>query len=105
MSFAFGGETGAEILTDYYRANCLDIFIDEEQNNEIINELKLLPAKDYNLRLFKLFSDKIIYCNKQNEYPLILPLLIYADLLYIGNNRELESAKIIFDKYLKHKFE
>ena len=105
LNYAFGGGTGAEVLTNYYRANYIDIYIWEEQGDKIIKELKLLPAKDYNLRLFKLYSNEIIFRDYKIEYQLVLPLLIYAELLYIGNNRELETAKIIFDKYLKDKFE
>ena len=105
LGFAFGGGTGGEILTDYYRSGCMDIFIREEQSDEIIKELKLLPAKDYNVRLFKLFSKDIIFNNEQKESPLVLPLLIYAELLFMGTNREIETAKIIYNKYLKDKFE
>jgi len=64
-----------------------------------------LPAKDYNLRLFKLYSNEIIFWNDRIEYPLVLPLLIYAELLFMGTNREIETAKIIYNKYLKEKFE
>ena len=105
LGFAFGGGTGGEILTDYYRSGCMDIFIREEQSDEIIKELKLLPAKDYNLRLFKLYSNEIIFWNDRIEYPLVLPLLIYAELLFMGTNREIETANMIFENYLKDKFE
>lgn len=101
FKFAFTGGFGAELLTHYYRANFLDIFISETEINEVVSKLKLLPARDYNLRLFNLFSDEIIFKKNNN---IAHPLLVYAELVYHGGDRELETAEMIYEQYLKDLF-
>ncbi|MCK4655018.1 MAG: hypothetical protein KAU01_11305 [Candidatus Cloacimonetes bacterium] len=98
----FTGGFGAEMLTQYYQAKIMDIFITENEVAKVKNKLRLLPAEDYNLRLFNLFSDEIIF--KYNGENIAHPLLIYAELIYQGGDRELETAEIIYNRYLKDLF-
>ena len=102
--FAFGGETGAEILSQYFRAGCVDLFIPEEKMLDVIKQLKLAPAKEYNICLFNLYSDELLFKDKFFSVPLVLPIMMYAELLFQGNDRAIETAEIIFDKYIKEMF-
>ncbi|MBS3742203.1 MAG: hypothetical protein KGY75_10095 [Candidatus Cloacimonetes bacterium] len=102
INFAFGGDTGGELLTDYYRAGCKDIYIEEENCLKVSENLNLIKAEDYNLRLFNLYSKEIIY-KFVNGNPVVLPLLIYAELLSSKNKRAKKTAKIIYDNYIKDK--
>lgn len=101
LSFAYGGETGAEILSNYFQAGCIDLFIPEEQSVNVIEHLKLAPAKEYNVRLFNLYSEEIIFPDKSINIPTVIPILVYAELLYQENDRATEAADIIFNKYIK----
>ena len=102
LKSVFTGGFGAEMLTQYYQAKIMDIFITENEVAKVTNKLRLLPAEDYNLRLFNLFSDEIIF--KYNGENIAHPLLIYAELIYQGGDRELETAEIIYNQYLKDLF-
>ncbi len=104
VDFAYGGETGAEILSQYFRAGCIDVFIPEEKTMDVIKQLKLAPAKEYNMRLFELYSDELLFKDKSFSAPLVLPIMMYAELLFQGNDRAIETAEIIFDKYIKEMF-
>ncbi len=104
IDFAFGGETGAEILTQYFRAGCIDLFIPEEKTMDVIKHLKLAPAKEYNMCFFNLYSGRLILQDKSFSVPLVLPIMMYAELLYQGNDRAIETAEIIFNKYIKKIF-
>ncbi len=101
LSFAYGGETGAEILTQYLPAGNIDLFIQEQQLLETIKYLKLAPSKEYNMRLFNLYSEEIIFPDNSQEIPLVLPIFVYAELLYRANDRAVETANIIYKKYIK----
>ncbi|MDP8313455.1 MAG: type IV toxin-antitoxin system AbiEi family antitoxin [Candidatus Celaenobacter antarcticus] len=104
IDFAFGGETGAEILSQYFRAGCIDVFIPEEKTMDVIKHLGLAPSKEYNMCLSNLYSDELLFKDKSFSVPLVLPIMIYAELLFQGNDRAIETAEIIFDKYIKKMF-
>lgn len=101
IDFALGGETGAEVLSHYYRAGNIDLFIPEQQLLEVIKFLKLVPASESNVRLFNLFTKEIIFKDNSFSVPLVLPILIYAELLFQENDRAIETADIIYNKYVK----
>jgi len=103
--YALGGQSAAELLTNYYRANIMDIFFDLGEFNKISQTVNLIPAKDFNIRVFSLFSDKIVSDIEVDGYMIANPLLIYAEMLYNGGDRERESARILYDKYLQELFE
>ena len=104
-TYAFGGSIGADILTGYYRGSSSEIFIKPDILEEVRMTLKLLPAREANLTLFNLFSPKLIYGKTKINYPVVHPLFIYAELLYNGGGRELDTAKRIYNEYLKQDFD
>jgi len=98
-SYAFTGTFGAERLVHYFRGKTTEIFVTDDIIETIREKLKLIPSKEPNVTLFNLFSPVIIFEHK--EISVAHPLLIYAELLYQGGDRELETAKIIYDRYLR----
>ncbi len=104
-TYAFGGSIGADILTDYYRGSSAEIFIKPDILEKVRMTLKLLPARETNLTLFNLFSPKLIYGKVKINYPVVHPLFIYAELLYNGGGREINTAKRIYNEYLKQDFD
>jgi len=104
IDFAFGGETGAEILSQYFRAGCIDLFIPEAKMLDVIKHIELAPSKEYNIRLFNLYSDELLFKDKSFSVPLLLPIMMYAELLFQGNDRATETAEMIFDRYIKKMF-
>ena len=101
--YSYGGEYAADKLIQYYKPKVIDLFIKPEEIREYIEELKLVPAsKEYNIRLFNQFSDKIQFEKNDTKYNIIHPIFIYAELLSANNDRSKETAELIYDKYLKN---
>lgn len=47
----------------------------------------------------------IDFASAKTDFSTAHPLLIYAELLYQGGSRELETARIIYDMYLEQIFD
>lgn len=89
----WGGEGAAERLTNYLRAFIYTIYMGERQGEFILrNRLRKNPQG--NLIVMKKF-----WQFKNYEYPDIThPILVYADLLATGDPRNIETAKMIYEK-------
>ena len=79
---------------------------------DITKYYKFLPDQSGNIVVYKPFwnideSNSIYGLNYDWNGNLSLnlrtvhPLLIYAELIYSGNERNMETAQIIFDEYIK----
>jgi hypothetical protein len=88
-----GGEPAAARLTGHLRPGTATLYGDKVERRLLI-DLRLRLDPDGNVdfrRRFWRFED---------EQGLVPPLLIYADLLAIGDERCLETAQIVHEKYL-----
>ncbi|NAW51184.1 hypothetical protein GNY06_07275 [Elizabethkingia argentiflava] len=89
----FGGEPGGELLTGHLKPKDYIIYTDEA-TSKVAKELKLVPDEAGNIELYSRFwTDRL---HLKNEYT-APPLVVYADLLGTGNNRNIETAKIILE--------
>lgn len=96
----WGGEPAAEILTNYLNPKILTIYTTENRNI-FIPLWKLIPDLNGNIQIYEKF-----WKYDTNENLRLAPdLLIYADLMITDDPRCIETAKMIYDKYLKHEFE
>lgn len=98
----WGGEPAAEILTHYLYPQLFTIYTKEE-TKEITKNYYLIPDLNGNVDIYDKFWNYDIKNNNTNNT--VPPLLIYADLVNTGDNRNLETAKIIYERYLQDKFE
>ena len=89
-----GGETAAAIITKYLKPQNHTIYT-RENYGKLLLQLKLKNAPDGNVALFKKFWN---FENLFNNNNLVNPVLIYADLIATGDNRNLDTAKIIYEK-------
>jgi hypothetical protein len=93
----WGGEVAAAKLTQYLKPQDATLYIDPAQLTQIIidNRLRKDPAGDTEIleRFWKPTKEQL------NENT-VHPLLIYADLLATGNQRNIETAKIIYEQYI-----
>ena len=89
----WGGEGAAAKLTNYLRPFIYTVYIGDRQGEFILkNQLTKDPKG-------KLVLMKKFWNFENNEYPGIThPILIYADLLATGDPRNIETAKIIYEK-------
>lgn len=89
----WGGEPAAALLTKYLRPEILTLYTDEYKTN-IANRLKLLPLEVGPVKIYEKFW-------KQPQLTAAPPLLVYADLLITEDPRCVETAHLIYEKYLK----
>lgn len=93
----WGAQAGAHLLTGQLRPHDLVIYSNESRN-DIINHYRLVRDNDGYIKVYQKFWNYDDY--RSNIAP---PILIYADLLNIGDGNAMEAAKRIYDDFLKEK--
>ena len=93
----WAGEPAAALLTNYINPEEFSLFTNLDKT-EIIKKAGLLPNKNGNINIFKPF-----WKVEDSDFSTVPPLLIYAQLMYNGNSRNIETAKLIYDEFLKAK--
>lgn len=97
----WGGEVAANKLTHYLKPEIVTIYTRRPVDNLILN-LRLRKDEKGVVELREQFWNFSETAVKKETVP---PLLIYADLLATGDNRNIEAAKIIYNEHLKRYFE
>lgn len=89
----WGGEVAAARLTGYLKPGTVTIYIGGTPGRLLLdNRLKTDPAGDVEiLQRFWRF---------QVEGATVPPLLVYADLLAIGDTRTVEAAQLVYERWL-----
>lgn len=102
MRWGLTGGFGAFDLLHHYRGLTLSIFVEKWIPETALVALHLLPHKEGNVEVLRSFSPQVFGTfDKQPEHPVAHPLLIYAELLYLGGDRELESARQLYTTFLE----
>lgn len=109
--FALGGEAAAERLTDYLRGVTTTIYQNPDltQAAEQLRQLdrwkqqaRMRPEVGWNVELL----DRFWPLDLTPEQPGLVPVtLIYTDLMLSGDDRCLETAERLYDRYLAGRFE
>jgi hypothetical protein len=93
----WGGEVAAAKLTDYLKPQTITVYVDQGNLAAVLisNRLKKDPEGDVELvgRFWQL--DAV-----EANGDMVHPILVYADLLATGNQRNMETAQIIYDKHI-----
>ncbi len=98
LSNSIGGELAADFLSNYLIAESAIIYTDKPFF-EIAKKLNLLPAIDGPIKFVeKFWKDESI----NDKEAIVNPILVYADLLSDPKPRNLEAAKIIYNKHVKN---
>lgn len=103
-AYALGGSLGAYQLTGYYRGDTTEIFVQEGMMGHVRKRLNLVPARETNVTLLHLFSPAVMYGGEAAPEHVAHPLLLYAELLFQGGDREKETASLIYNRYLKAEY-
>jgi hypothetical protein len=93
----WGGEVAAGKLTQYLQPEVVTIYIEPQQLNQLLidNRLRKDPAGEVEI-LERFWRPPELW--KYGD--LVHPILIYADLLATGNQRNVETAKIIYEQHI-----
>jgi hypothetical protein len=92
----WGGESGADLLTDYLQPSRFTLYSDASRT-EIIKAYRWRPQAEGAITVFQKFWKGDVDFDKAAQ-----PLLVYADLVDQGDGRSMEVAKMIYDQYLRH---
>lgn len=91
-----GGEPAAARLTDYLKPETITIYGPEEIN-KFLQKNHLIKDPRGKVEIFKTFWN---FDYPWNYVELAPPLLIYADLIATADDRNIETARIIYDQYI-----
>ena len=91
----WGGEPGAAKLTQYLIPEIFTIYTNLSEI-ELLKQYHMVPDSKGNIDVYHLFFKPEIFATGD----LVPPLLIYADLQSSGEERNKETAKLIFEKYI-----
>lgn len=94
----FGGEPAAAILTDYLKPAAFTVYCTDEVPREWVAKARLRRDRDGNVEFLK----SPIRFAVAADYPqtVVPPLLVYADLVASGDSRNLETARLLRERYL-----
>lgn len=100
ISWAITGGFAADILTHHFRGEQLSFFA-QEWPPDVTRRLKWLPSDRGPVTVLRKFSPLVAFnLETPPSQPVAHPLLVYAELIFQGRERELETAKIVYDRYL-----
>ncbi|MFD2938462.1 type IV toxin-antitoxin system AbiEi family antitoxin [Flavobacterium sp.] len=94
----WGGEPAGALMTNYLFPAAFTLYTDGVWKT-LINDLELVPSEYGEIEILKIFWIEKDTSKKTNTVP---PLLVYADLVGTGNDRNIETAKIILENELSH---
>jgi hypothetical protein len=91
----WGGEIAAEKMTHYLRPELITIYAGAQYLNQLLLENRLKTDITGDVEILERFWKA---APEQTPEELVHPLLVYADLLATGNQRNLETAKMIYEQ-------
>jgi hypothetical protein len=97
LKVQWGGEVAAEKLTQYLQPQIITIYTMPQQLNQLLAENRLRKDETGDVEILRRFWKPPEMWQYED---LVHPILIYADLLATGNERNIETAKIIYDKHI-----
>ncbi|MEI6750269.1 MAG: type IV toxin-antitoxin system AbiEi family antitoxin [Bacteroidota bacterium] len=89
----WGGEPGAHLLTGYLHPGIFTIYTDRNWQN--FKDIGLVPDDNGKVEVLEIFWDL-------RTWQGIPPVLIYADLMSSGSDRNIETANMIFKNELQY---
>jgi hypothetical protein len=100
ISWILTGGFAADILTHHFRGEQLSFYA-REWPLDLTRRLKWLPSERGPITVLRQFSPLVTFDLDPNpSEPIAHPLLVYAELIFQDRERELETAKILYDEYL-----
>jgi hypothetical protein len=93
----WGGEVAAARMTGYLKPEDVIIYVADETPAKILAPFRLKKDPEGNVELYACFW------KPETVTPhgdMVHPLLVYADLIATGDQRNLETARKVYDQYL-----
>lgn len=93
----WGGEVAAARLTQYLKPELITIYAMAQHLNQLLLDNRLKTDITGDVEILERFWKPV---EEQQQEELVHPVLIYADLLATGNQRNLETAKMIYEQHI-----
>ncbi len=93
----WGGEVAAADMDHYLKPRNATVYIKQERLNEFLLTNRLRKDPHGEVEVLKLFWEPV---GPTGWKGLVPPALVYADLTATGDQRNIEAARMIYDKYL-----
>jgi len=93
----WGGEVAAARLTQYLKPEIITIYTTPQQLNQLLIENRLRKDATGEVEILERFW-KLAEIWQYED--LVHPILVYADLLATGNQRNIETAKMIYEQHI-----
>ena len=90
----WGGEPAAAILQEYLIPEDYALFTSEK--DQLIKKYKLLPTKNGTITVYQKFWNHATYDGAH-----VHPILIYGQLMASGDSRNIESAEMIMNEFIR----
>lgn len=98
----WGGEVAAAKLTGYLKPGTVTLYTDKKHLADLVIANRLKKDPQGNVEILERFWPPE---HDFGEGDAVHPILIYADLVAVGEQRTMETARIIYDKFLNRYFE
>jgi hypothetical protein len=101
--WALTGGFAADELLHHYRGQKLVFYVSDWWSTAVLKELPIVPVAGGDITVLRAFSPRVVETPKTppTEHPLAHPLLIYAELLYQGMDRDMETARMLYAEFLE----
>ena len=92
----WGGEVAAANLTGYLKPAKATVYTNEPIG-ELVLKNRLRKAEQGNVEILTLFWN---FKYELADLDIVPPILVYADLMATGDHRNIETAEMIYEKYI-----
>lgn len=99
LQWVLSGGWAADALVRHYRGEDLCLFV-SGWTDQVSKALRWLPSATGPIILLRRFAPQIAFPVARSTYQVAHPLLVYAELLHHGGERERETAKLVFQRCL-----
>jgi len=94
----WGGEPAGDLLTNYLKPGELTLYTDEKRM-DIIKKYRLVPDEKGSVKVYNTFWNW-----GKTADATVPPLLVYADLMNVADQRCRETAQKVYEEHLQDKF-
>jgi hypothetical protein len=94
----WGGEVAAAKLTGHLKPEKVTIYLPKKDGKELLAKNHFRKDPNGNINIYRAFWGKGV--QNQFNFDVVDPMIVYADLLATGDPRNLETARILYDKEL-----
>lgn len=96
----WGGEVAAAKLTKYLKPGTVTLYADKDRLSELVIANRLKKDPNGNVEIVERFWPQKGF----EADDAVHPILIYADLLALGEHRTMETARMIYEQHLYRQF-